>query len=139
MCNNNKTVDDDDVWEIANLIRWLNQLFKDKFKIERFLFGEIYANYYTASPEFLFSLMEELGYDNSNQNDDDIDADADDGDLVSENTNKKLMNNDDSLVSNTSSAATNLNNSDSFDTSKTGFDNNNNNDDLLNESKRKKL
>ena len=55
-------MDDDWVWEIANLIRWLKQTFKD-FKIERFLFGEIYSNYFLNASEFILSLMEELGYD----------------------------------------------------------------------------
>ncbi len=55
-------VDDDWVWDIANSIRWLKQKFKD-FKIERFLFGEIYASYFTQAPDFISSLMEELGYD----------------------------------------------------------------------------
>ncbi len=67
-------IDDDSIWEIANTMRWLNQKFKDDFKIERFLFGEIYANYYQSSPEFIFGLMEELGYDKDNDttsNDDD--------------------------------------------------------------------
>ena len=59
--NSNKVrVDDDAVWDIANSIRWVKQKFKD-FKIERFLFGEIYANYYLNSPDFIASLMEELG------------------------------------------------------------------------------
>jgi hypothetical protein len=62
-------LDDDCIWEIANTMRWLNQKFKDKFKIERFLFGEIYTNYCQTSPEFIFSLMEELGYDKDNDND----------------------------------------------------------------------
>lgn len=53
-------VDDDWVWDIANQIRWLKQKFKD-FKIERFLFGEIYANYYLTASDFICSLMEELG------------------------------------------------------------------------------
>jgi hypothetical protein len=141
--NNIKTVDDDDVWEIANLIRWLNQLFKEKFKIERFLFGEIYPNYYLNSPEFVVSLMEELGYDKS-QNDDDSDVDSDDNttinnESINDNNNKKTTNHDDSVISNTSTVTTNtnLNNSDSFDVTKHTIDNND--DDLLNESKRKKL
>ncbi len=53
-------VDDDWVWDIANSIRWIKQKFKD-FKIERFLFGEIYANYSLNAAEFISSLMEELG------------------------------------------------------------------------------
>lgn len=60
-------VDDDWVWDIANSIRWLKQTFKD-FKIERFLFGEIYANYSLNAPEFISSLMEELGYDKEDNN-----------------------------------------------------------------------
>lgn len=61
--NANKTkVDEDWVWEIANSIRWLKQAFKD-FKIEKFLFGEIYANYFQNASDFIVSLMEELGYD----------------------------------------------------------------------------
>lgn len=61
--NANKTkVDEDWVWEIANSIRWLKQAFKD-FKIEKFLFGEIYANYFQMASDFILSLMEELGYD----------------------------------------------------------------------------
>lgn len=55
-------MDEDWVWEIANSIRWLKQTFKD-FKIERFLFGEIYANYFQNASDFIVSLMEELGYD----------------------------------------------------------------------------
>ena len=56
-------VDEDGVWEIGNSIRALNQTFRDKFKIEKFLFGEIYPSYGQAAPEFVASLMEELGYD----------------------------------------------------------------------------
>jgi hypothetical protein len=56
-------VNEDDIWEIANSIRWLNQTFKDTFKIEKFIFGEIYPSYFTNFPEFMTSLMEELGYD----------------------------------------------------------------------------
>ena len=137
-------IDDDDVWEVANLIRWLNQLFKEKFKIEKFLFGEIYSNYYLNSPEFVVSLMEELGYDNS-QNDDDTDENNGDdtnneSDSVSD--NKKILNNDDSIVSNASSS--NLNSSDvSYDATRNprndSINNKNNDNDLLNESRRKKL
>ncbi len=50
------------MWDIANSIRWLKQKFKD-FKIEKFLFGEIYANYFLNASDFILSLMEELGYD----------------------------------------------------------------------------
>lgn len=75
--NSNKVrVDDDAVWDIANSIRWVKQKFKD-FKIERFLFGEIYANYYLNSPDFIASLMEELGYDqedNANESSSDIES-----------------------------------------------------------------
>lgn len=60
-------VDDDWVWDIANSIRWLKQKFKD-FKIEKFLFGEIYANYYINATDFISSLMEELGYDGNEDN-----------------------------------------------------------------------
>lgn len=59
-------VDDDFVWELANTIRWLSQILKEKFKIEKFIFGEIYANYHVNSAELVLSLMEELGYDNEN-------------------------------------------------------------------------
>jgi hypothetical protein len=70
--NVNKTkVDDDWVWEIANSIRWLSQHFKEKFKIEKFLFGEIYATYHPILPDFIISLMEELGYDKEDNNDTD--------------------------------------------------------------------
>lgn len=58
--NGKVKVDDDDVWDIANSIRWVRQKFKD-FKIERFLFGEIYASYFANAPDFINSLMEELG------------------------------------------------------------------------------
>lgn len=61
--SNKVRVDDDFVWEIANSIRWLSQTFKDKFKIEKFLFGEIYSNYFVIAPELIVGLMEELGYD----------------------------------------------------------------------------
>ncbi len=60
--SNKVKVDEDWVWEIANSTRWLKQIFKD-FKIEKFLFGEIYANYFQTASEFILSLMEELGYD----------------------------------------------------------------------------
>jgi hypothetical protein len=56
-------VDEDFVWELANSIRWLSQTFKHTFKIERFLFGEIYANYHDQAPEFILALLEELGHD----------------------------------------------------------------------------
>jgi hypothetical protein len=62
-------VDYDYIWEIANSIRWLNQTFRDKFKIDKFLFGEIYPNYYSNAPDFILSLMEELGYDKEETND----------------------------------------------------------------------
>ncbi len=55
--------DEDGIWEIANSIRWLNHTFKDKFKIEKFIFGEIYSMYYATAPDFIIGLMEELGYD----------------------------------------------------------------------------
>lgn len=63
-------VDEDWIWDIANTIRWLKQTFKD-FKIEKFLFGEIYANYFQSATDFILNLMEELGYDkddNTNNN-----------------------------------------------------------------------
>ena len=60
--SNKVKVDDDWIWDIANSIRWVKQKFKD-FKIERFLFGEIYGNYFGAASEFILNLMEELGYD----------------------------------------------------------------------------
>jgi len=61
-------VDEDCVWEIANSFRMLSQMFRERFKIERFLFTEIYANYHTpSSSEFILSLMEELGYDKEDQ------------------------------------------------------------------------
>jgi hypothetical protein len=69
-------VDDDWVWEIANLIRWLSQTFKEKFKIEKFLFGEIFTAYHSNSPEFILSLMEELGYDKDDNNGDDKDSNS---------------------------------------------------------------
>ena len=69
-------VDDDWVWEIANLIRWLSQTFKEKFKIEKFLFGEIFTTYHSNSPEFILSLMEELGYDKDDNNGDDKDSNS---------------------------------------------------------------
>jgi hypothetical protein len=56
-------VDDDCVWEIANSVRWISQTFKEKFKIEKFLFGDIYAAYFAQASDFIQSLMEELGYD----------------------------------------------------------------------------
>lgn len=56
-------VDEDFVWELANSIRWLSQAFKHTFKIEKFLFGEIYATYNGQAPEFILALLEELGYD----------------------------------------------------------------------------
>jgi hypothetical protein len=72
VANQSKTkVDDDWVWEIANSIRWLSQNFKEKFKIEKFLFGEIYATYHPLVPDFMMSLMEELGYDKENNDDTD--------------------------------------------------------------------
>lgn len=60
---NKVKVDEDFVWETANSIRWLSQTFKEKFKIEKFLFGEVYASYFGTAPELTVSLMEELGYD----------------------------------------------------------------------------
>jgi hypothetical protein len=61
-------VDEDCVWEIANSFRMLSQMFRERFKIERFLFTEIYANFHTLqSSEFILSLMEELGYDKEEQ------------------------------------------------------------------------
>lgn len=60
---NKVRIDDDWIWEIANVMRWLSQVFRDKFKIEKYLFSEIYANYFQAAPEFILNLMEELGYD----------------------------------------------------------------------------
>ncbi len=75
LANATKTkVDDDWVWEIANSIRWLSQHFKEKFKIEKFLFGEIYATYHPILPDFIISLMEELGYDKEDNNDTDDNA-----------------------------------------------------------------
>lgn len=80
-------VDEDFVWELANSVRWLSQTFKQRFKIEKFLFGEIYAGYHdsTAASELVQSLMEELGYDKA---DDDDDSDAE-----SESPNKSANNN----------------------------------------------
>lgn len=79
-------VDDDFVWELANLVRWLSQVFKQRFKIEKFLFGEIYAAYHGGvATELVQSLMEELGYDK----DDDDDSDAE-----SESPNKSANNSD---------------------------------------------
>jgi len=61
-------VDEDSVWEIANSFRMLSQMFRERFKIERFLFTEIYANFNTPqSSEFILTLMEELGYDKEEQ------------------------------------------------------------------------
>ena len=60
---NKVRIDDDWIWEIANVMRWLSQVFRDTFKIEKYLFSEIYANYFQAAPEFILNLMEELGYD----------------------------------------------------------------------------
>jgi hypothetical protein len=56
-------LDEDFVWDVANSIRWLSQTFKEKFKIEKFLFGELYAAYNGQAGEIISSLMEELGYD----------------------------------------------------------------------------
>lgn len=56
-------LDEDFVWEIANSIRWISQIFKEKFKIEKFIFGEVYPSYFGQAPEIILSLMEELGYD----------------------------------------------------------------------------
>ena len=67
-------VDDDWVWEIANSTRWLSQHFKEKFKIEKFLFGDIYATYHQILPDFVISLMEELGYDKEDNTDTDDNA-----------------------------------------------------------------
>lgn len=64
---NKVRIDDDWIWEIANVMRWLSQVFKDKFKIEKYLFSEIYANYFAVAPEFILNLMEELGYDKEDQ------------------------------------------------------------------------
>ncbi len=58
-----KHVDDDWIWEIANLIRWMSQTFREKFKIEKFLFTDIYGTYHHVNPDFVIALMEELGYD----------------------------------------------------------------------------
>lgn len=57
------SIDEDFVWEVANSVRWISQTFKEKFKIEKFLFGEIYPSYFAIAPELILSLMEELGYD----------------------------------------------------------------------------
>ena len=57
-------MDEDWIWEIANYIRWISQTFRDKFKIERFLLGEIDSNYIAIAPDFIIGLKEELGYDN---------------------------------------------------------------------------
>ena len=73
-------VDDDWVWEIANQIRWLSQTFRDKFKIDKFVFGEIYAGFHAAAPEFVLNLMEELGYDKEDLHGDDDDDHDDDSD-----------------------------------------------------------
>lgn len=79
-------IDEDFVWELANLVRWLSQVFKQRFKIEKFLFGEIYAAYHGGvATELVQSLMEELGYDK----DDDDDSDAE-----SESPNKSANNSD---------------------------------------------
>lgn len=56
-------IDEDFVWEVANSVRWISQTFKEKFKIEKFLFGEIYPSFFSIAPELILSLMEELGYD----------------------------------------------------------------------------
>ena len=73
--NANKTkVDDDWVWEIANSIRWLSQNYKEKFKIEKFIFGEIYETYNPLLSDLFQSLKEELGYDNDENTDTDDNA-----------------------------------------------------------------
>lgn len=83
--SNNKTtlrLDEDGIWEIANWIRFLSQTFKERFKIEKFLFGEVYATYasstsslaITSSQELMSSLMEELGYDKEDKENDDLNA-----------------------------------------------------------------
>lgn len=70
--------DEDFVWELANSVRWLSQTFKQRFKIEKFLFGELYAAYHTGpATEIIQSLMEELGYDKEETDDDDDDHDHD--------------------------------------------------------------
>jgi hypothetical protein len=138
-------IDDDCVWEVANSIRWLNQTFKEKFKIEKFLFGEIYSNYYQMSPEFILNLMEELGYDkednNNNNNAADTSSEISDTTTTTTNNNTTIANgnkrnslnnskDDDSILSNSS---INLNQSaDSF------ADTNQQDEDILNNSKRKK-
>lgn len=123
LVNNQSKIDDDCVWEIANSIRWLNQIFKDKFKIEKFLFGEIYANYYHLASEFILDLMEELGYDKDDNNSGDTSIDK--------------KNDDESLISNSS-----LNQSNSFEQSHTNDTNSQDyrdDDDILGDAKRKKL
>lgn len=70
-------VDEDFVWELANSVRWLSQVFKQRFKIEKFLFGEIYSGYHGSSAsELVQSLMEELGYDKDDNDDDESDAES---------------------------------------------------------------
>lgn len=145
---NTKTIDDDAVWEIANYIRWLNQAFHEKFKIEKFLFGEIYSNYYLSSPELLMNLMEELGYDTTN----DDNNEDDDSSFVSSNntsanntitatsaTNNSINNSDNSFeaTSNTTTTTSSIHNAstmNSYNDSHSYYE-----EDLLNDSKRKKL
>lgn len=77
-------VDDDFVWEMANSIRWLSQTFKQRFKIEKFLFGDVYAAYHGgAALELVQALMEELGYDKDDEDDDENDSshESDDQDV----------------------------------------------------------
>ncbi len=66
-------VDEDHVWEIANMIRWLNQTFKEKFKIDKFVFGEIFSTYSAIASDFIFALMEEMGYDKDDKLEDILD------------------------------------------------------------------
>lgn len=96
--NNNPTtnkvkVDEDCVWEIANSIRWLKQTFKD-FKIEKFLFGEVYANYFHTASDFILSLMEELGYDKDDNNANESSSDSPDSPLKKSSTQLNDSNND---------------------------------------------
>ena len=70
---------------MANSIKWLSRTFKQRFKIEKFLFGEIYNAYHMgATNEMVKAIMEELGYDKDDENKSDSDSEAD-GDEDKEN------------------------------------------------------
>lgn len=56
------SVDGDFIWELADSIRWLARVGKERFKLERFLYDELCPVYESRAPLLMRNLLEELGF-----------------------------------------------------------------------------